>query len=365
VKIAVLTDFLDYPPSGIGVYLSDLLEKLLSMDHDNEYLLIHERKSSHPLYAKAPHIILARPAIHPRNTIRKNILLPRLLAREHADLFHEPQQITPVLVKTHCPRVLNIHDVFYTAHPLLAPYLRRCLARSCRLADRVITCSDYSKNEIVERLGAQAGKVSVIYNALSDRWKPSKKRSSVSERYGLEENGYILYVGGYDPRKNLLTLLSAFKQIIKRHPGQMLAMVGEKIKQYEQVRSRVESLGLVENVKFLGLIPHDQLPALYTQASLFVMPSLSEGFGYPPLEAMACKTPVVSSNATSLPEVVGDAGLLVDARKPEELAYAMQRILDDAGLRRRLVQKGVKQAKRFSLKNSAEKMLEVYREAAR
>lgn len=365
MKIAVMTDVLDEQSSGMASALDALLGALLGMDNENEYLLVHQRPSGNPLYKKARELIVPLPYMPPKNTLRKNILLPRLLEREGVDIVHDPTQTAPIMVKTKCPRVMTVHDVIPLSYPenggLAQAYHRLSLSRSCELAGRVITCSNHSKGEICRQLSVPHEKVSVVYNALKPVWAP-KEDPQVTEHYNLKN--YILYVGGYDRRKNLPALLAAFKRLLIKQPDLKLALAGPLTHDYPQVRQKAEELGISKSVVHAGDVSLPDLQALYASASLFILPSLYEGFGLPALEAMACGTPVIASNAAALPEIVGDAGLLADARDETALAGAMQQVLSDDSLRKKLVEKGFERSKEFTPKKAAEQTLAIYREVA-
>jgi len=189
----------------------------------------------------------------------------------------------------------------------------------------------------------------------------------VRNRYGLPER-FILYVGTIEPRKNLTTLLEAYAALTSRVSNLQypisnihLVIAGRKGWLYEGFFRRLRELGLEREVVFPGFVPDEDLPALYSAAELFVFPSLYEGFGLPPLEAMACGTPVITSNSSSLPEVVGEVGIMVEPRDVRALAEAMELVLTDEGKRREMREKGLRQAARFSWKRTAQETLEVYR----
>jgi glycosyltransferase involved in cell wall biosynthesis len=210
-------------------------------------------------------------------------------------------------------------------------------------------------------LGVEEGRVEVLYPGVEERFHPLNEGSlaSVKARYSLDFP-FILTVGTLEPRKNHVGLLQAYSLMEGRHPHR-LVIAGGKGWLYEGIFQEVERLSLEERVLFLGYVPEEDLPALYNLADLFVFPSLYEGFGLPPLEAMACGTPVVVSALSSLPEVVGDGALLVPPREVEALAEAMEKGLGDPSLRRELRGKGLEQAKRFSWSEAAKRLLAIYK----
>jgi glycosyltransferase involved in cell wall biosynthesis len=234
----------------------------------------------------------------------------------------------------------------------------------------VITISHHVKQEMVERLGVDPARIDVTYLAADEHFRPAA--AEVVERV-LQSRGlparYILTVGTVEPRKNLATLLTAYarlpQDIRESHPLVIVGMrgwVGDS-SHYGEVAALAERLGLAEKVIFAGYLPDDELPAVYSGAAAFVFPSLYEGFGLPPLEAMACGTPVVSSNAASLPEVVGEAAVLFDPQSAEALTAALERLLTHEADANALIARGLDQARRFSWERCARETLASYQAA--
>ncbi|HEX6386196.1 MAG TPA: glycosyltransferase family 1 protein [Anaerolineae bacterium] len=231
-------------------------------------------------------------------------------------------------------------------------------------ADHLICVSHYLKNVLVEQMGIPPAKVTVIYEAVDhESFYPAPVADSFYARFGLShDHRYVLYVGSEQPRKNFLTLLRAFARLRQRMPDLYLLKVGQA--EYEQERQKalqlIDELGLRESVLFMGHVS-GELPDFYRLADAFVFPSLYEGFGFPPLEAMACGTPVVSSNTSSLPEVVGDAALLFNPLDEEELLAALARLLCDEALQQEYRRRGLENARRFQWEAVAQQTVEVYR----
>ncbi|NMB90815.1 MAG: glycosyltransferase family 4 protein, partial [Chloroflexi bacterium] len=292
-----------------------------------------------------------------------------LLARRHGlELLHDPVGVYPFALAG-CARVVTVHDAFPCVRPQTSTALERLLYRywlpvALGQAGAVITVSAQSQADILRYYALPAEKVTVIPIARDPRFCPLPPEAvrPVLERHHIR-GAYILYVGSLQPRKNLLRLLAAYRRLRAWSPGWRLVIVGARnYRQSIPVVAAIQDLGLEEWVQFTGFVEEEDLPALYNGADLFVFPSLYEGFGLPPLEAMACGVPVVTSNVSSLPEVVGDAALLVDPYQEEQIYTAMRRVLEDPQLAEDLRHKGLQRAARFTWQRMAEETLAVYRE---
>jgi glycosyltransferase involved in cell wall biosynthesis len=237
-------------------------------------------------------------------------------------------------------------------------------------ADLVLADSQSTKDDLAELLGVASDKIEVVYPGVEERFRPIEDKATLEEvrkRYNLPPR-FILGLGTLQPRKNFTRLIEAFADLRSFDVAQdmfaicdlRLVIVGGKGWLYEEIFATVERLGLEEKVVFPGFVADEDLPALYNLADLFVFPSLYEGFGLPPLEAMACGTPVVTSTASSLLEVVGEAGLTLEATDVEGLAEAIQRVLVDNALQEGMIAKGLEQAGKFAWEKAAAKLLNLY-----
>jgi glycosyltransferase involved in cell wall biosynthesis len=283
--------------------------------------------------------------------------------REHLALFHGPVNVLPLALP--CPGVVTVHDLAFLAYAGAhgvgrRRYLSALTALSARRAARIIAVSNFTRDEVVRRLGVSPAKVTVVPNAADPSFQPlpldAVRRFRAEQR--LPER-MILAVGTLEPRKNLTGLLDAFARLAP-HTDAELVIAGGKGWLYDPIFARVEALGLTGRVQFAGYIPDEELPRWYNAAEVFVYPSLYEGFGLPPLEALACGTPTVTSDRSSLPEVVGDAALLVDMRDPGSLAATLERLLADPALRAELRQRGPRRAADFSWARTASATHAVY-----
>jgi glycosyltransferase involved in cell wall biosynthesis len=236
---------------------------------------------------------------------------------------------------------------------------------AARRASRILTVSHASKLDILRYLKVPASKIEVIYNALDERLAtpPSEEDvTRVRERFQLRAP-FILYTGNIKPHKNVDRLIEAFAILRRRRSDDLkLLIIGDEISKYPNLRRLVHRFQLHQHVRFFGFVPEETLLVLYRLAAAFVFPSLYEGFGLPPLEAMASGTPVITSNVSSLPEVVGDAALLIDPMDPAAIADAMRRVLEDPALRADLIRRGCQRVKAFSWERSVARTREVYAE---
>ncbi len=304
------------------------------------------------------------------SVIRSLTLVPAALRRLHIDVFHGMDHVGIPLVGNAAKCVVTVHDVI----PLILPrtftlrhrlVVRMALARVRQKADRIIVPSQTVKRDVVEHLSLAEDLVVVTPEGCEPRFRPVAAEASLREvaaKYGLPPR-YVLAVGTLEPRKNLTTLLEAFARLQRAaaiDPALRIVLAGARGWLEEPIFRTVRSLGLEQVVHFPGFIDDDDLPAVYSGAALFVFPSLYEGFGLPLLEAMACGVPVITSNISSMPEVAGDAAMLVDPRDVDGLAAAIAQVLRDEALRDRLRGAGIARARQFSWETAARQTLDAY-----
>lgn len=294
--------------------------------------------------------------------------LRSLIKEAGVDLLHAPTPWAPTPVPV--PLVTTVHDVAPFLYPeVLSPVLRyryrRQFIRTVQEARRIITVSQVLQSALHLYTRVDPAKVRVIHNGVSSRFEPivdEKVRSSVRRRHGLPEC-YALWAGDFRREKNLTFLVQGWARLSRRLADlPPLVMAGEKLGEYQKVRNEVRKLGIEDKVLFPGFIPGDDLPAVYSAACVFVFPSLYEGFGLPPLEAMACGTPCVVSNSSSLPEVTGSAALLFNPTSLDSFEECVARVLTDPDLRENLRQQGLQRAAQFRWSRSARETLQVYRD---
>ena len=356
---------------GIGTYIRNLLRHLARIDRDTEYVLLCAGGDLGIAEALGPNF---RTVLEPsaNYSFREQVHVPWVLLRERPDVFHAPHYVLPAAVR--CRSVVTIHDCIHLMFPQYLPnraayaYARTTMWNAARKATRILTVSQASKDDILRFFAVPPGKIEVVYNAIDDWfWTPPDPAdvARVRERYQLDQR-FVLYVGNIKPHKNLVRLIEAYDLLRRRGFDDVkLLIIGDEISKLPALRRAVHTHKLHKHVRFLGYLPDETLSILYRLASLFVFPSLYEGFGLPPLEAMACGTPVVTSNVSSLPEVTGDAAVLVDPYDVESITAGMQRVLDNPGLSQELREKGVARSRDFSWERSVERTRRVYEEVAR
>ena len=295
------------------------------------------------------------------------VALPRALARDGVSVFLSPYYKGPLVAP--CPVVLTIHDLFFIGYagrrrPLYDATMTRVARLYARRASAIVADSEHSKRAIVARLGIAPAKVTVIPVALGAEFRPEPLTDAVKLRYGIA-SPYILYVGNFMPHKNLPRLLSAYAALPGTlRAGHALVLAGGDRVGRPTLEAMAARLGVADRVLFPGLVHDPDLPALYAGAAVFVLPSLEEGFGLPALEAMACGAPVVASNRGALPEVVGDAALIVDPDAEAEIAHALARVLSDAPLARDLGSRGRARAPLFAPERTAERVVALLRDVS-
>jgi glycosyltransferase involved in cell wall biosynthesis len=283
------------------------------------------------------------------------------------DLFHSPDFTLPPTASG-VPTVLTVHDLSFVRDPesadeRLRAYLNQVVPRSVRRASHVLADSHATRQDLIDLWEIPPEKITVIYCGVEPRFRPvvdPAVSADLRARYRLGDGPYILSVSTLQPRKNYRRLIQAFAPLAARYPDLSLVIGGGKGWKYEEILAEPERLGISGRVLFPGFVADADLPALLSAAALFAYPSLYEGFGIPILEAMACNTPVIASDRSSLPEVVGDAGLQVDALDVEGLTAGMERLLTDEELRARLIDRGADQAARFTWEHAARELLTIY-----
>lgn len=353
---------------GIGTYVRNLVHWLSKLDDDNVYVLLCRREDVDFLASLGPRFE-PLPERAGNYSIREQLSVPLALSRARAELFHAPHYVVSPL--TRCPFLVTIHDCIhlrfpqYLPHQLAHRYARTMMQMSARRSRRILTVSEASKQDIMAYLRVDAARIEVIANALDERLATPPTEAEVArvrDRYQLDAP-FILYTGNIKPHKNVERLIEAYA--IMRREGLVeakLLIIGDDISKYPNLRRLVHRHQLHPHVRFFGFVSDEMLAILYRLATVFVFPSLYEGFGLPPLEAMAAGTPVITSNVSSLPEVVGDAAILIDPLDTGAIAAAMARVIGDSELRADLVRRGHERVKAFSWERSVTRIRDVYLE---
>lgn len=366
--------FLSLSHAGIGRYSCEILKNILPLDKKQEYIVLVTRGArldgelSKAMYERANPVEIIE-VDYPHYSWGEQTKLFRLLRELKPDLVHFPHFNHPLLYRG--KYVVTIHDLTLSSfaergNPLKRLIYRFMIKDAARRSRKILTVSEFAKKDLAKDLKANKKKIAVTYNGIDKNFKKITNPAVLkrTERYGLKDP-FILSVGQWRDHKNLLRLLEAFAEIQKDEDwkGKIdLVFAGRIDPKYPQLPAKVRELGLGRQVKFTGFVADEDLPVLYNLAELFVFPSLSEGFGLPGLEAQACGTPVISSNRTSLPEVLGQGAVYFDPVDVRDIARKLVTVLEDKELRLKLVEEGKKNTERFSWEDSAQKTLEVYRE---
>jgi glycosyltransferase involved in cell wall biosynthesis len=352
--------------TGIGNYTHSLISKLSEIDRENQYTFLWTDDTSTeliPFDREYSHYAL------PREDLREEVEIPRWLRQERADVFHLPQNGFRTPQPGPYQIIVTIHDLIPYFYPEMVrtSFLKRFAAEMPFIVERaahIITVSAASKNDLLTVFGIDSAKISVIPSGPSSAYRPLPREDTalwLRKNYRLDFR-YILYVGGLNPRKNVSELVYAFSKIVRDLPNQQrLVILGGEGKHLAKLKGLAEALNIQADVIFPGFVKTEHLPFFYNGADLFVYPSLYEGFGLPPIEAMACGTPVITSNVSSLPEVAGEAALTVNPWDTMALGEAILRVLSDPLLSEAMIKKGLQQCQRYNWTAIATQVLQVYR----
>lgn len=381
MKIGIDARFLTHPQKGgFKTYTESLISALACVDNENEYILYLDRSPDQ--HTKIPEqtnfsMKVLRQLPFLGMPWREQVALRVQITKDHVDLFHSPCLTAPLFLG--CPLVITIHDMIWlfpekysqqgsgSLHwKLMEWYNMFVPSYASKSASAIITVSQFSKGSIIEHLGIDGNLIFVTREGLSPSFRPiqnSELASSLRMKYGLHSN-FMLAIGSADPRKNMDTLINAYEGLPEHiRENYRLVIVWTASILAPSISKRIEALGLSKYVHFLDHISNEDLALLYNEASLFVFPSLSEGFGLPPLEAMACGTPVVASNNSSIPETVGDAALLFDAQDVAAMSATILKVLNDDVTRQELIKRGLNRSGTFSWEECARETLAVYKKA--
>jgi glycosyltransferase involved in cell wall biosynthesis len=367
-----------YRNAGVSRYTYTLLSGLAANEEANRYTAFvnpaeaEAARASDPARGGRVRMVAARwrTSSPLRRIAWEQTALPSLLRELRADVFHSPVNVLPSRLP--CASVVTIHDLAFLRYPqYFRParriYQRRYTRRSARAASLVVTVSESTKRDVMEYFGVAESRIRVINPAIDEDFQPQRDpvaRARFRSRLGLPDR-YILFLGTIEPRKNLLTLIDAYAALRATDAdAPPLILAGAKGWYYQAVFERVNALGLGRNVTFAGYVDREEQPLWYSCAELCVYPSLYEGFGLPVAEALACGTPTVTSDVSSLPEAGGTVALLVDPSSQDALAHAMHDMLSDPARRRRTEEDGPRWARQFSPARMAADYVSAYREAA-
>jgi glycosyltransferase involved in cell wall biosynthesis len=372
LRIAIDAHSVGAKLGGNESYALNLIEALAQIDRVNDYTLYVTTTEAHDrFHQRWPNFKVHRTLPH-TPLIRIPLTLSAELRKHPVDVLHV-QFTTPPFCP--CPVVVSIHDLSFEHLPQTfnrrsRTQLRLTVRHSARRAAKILTLSEHTRRDVIDTYGIDAAKVAAIPLAAPAHFGPveyDKELQRVRHIYGIDED-YILSVGSIQPRKNLVRLIKAYAELRAARSSSgcpKLVIVGKCGWLYDETFRALEEAGVRESVVLTGYVPESDLPALYSGALCFVYPSYFEGFGLPPLEAMKCGAPVIVGNATSLPEVVGDAALQVDPFDVSAIAVAMDQLVNNSELRQELSVKGQARAKLFDWKDTAQRTLAVYEQVYR
>ncbi len=342
---------------GISQYALHLLPALAAIDPDNDYVIVQSRKEVRPLAPQQDNFV-QKAAWTPCHHRWERYALAAEIAQWRVDVWHSPDFIPPAWGARR--RVITVHDLNFLHYPQFLTaesrrYYNDQIAWAVQTADVIAADSEHTRQDLITRLGVAADKVKTIYLAANPIYSRPYSDDDIEQTLAKHrlEAGYILFVGTIEPRKNIPTLLHAYHQLRQKGVRVPLVLVGRKGWLADDVFTLIKTLGLTDHVRHLTGVFDEALAHLYHRASVLALPSHYEGFGLPPLEAMHCGCPVVTSNRGSLPEIVGDAGPLLDVHDDDAWAAALEQIITEPTRRDKMIGRGYTQAKRFNWHNTA------------
>ena len=371
MRIGIDARFFGSVGKGLGRYTQKLIENLEKIDSNNQYYVFLRKENWEEYQPKNPYFEKILADI-PWYGFREQLQFPKILKKYNLDLVHFPHFNVPISWKGKF--VVTIHDLILFHYPTkrasaLSPFIyflkrtayRRVIRNAIRKSEKIIAVSNHTKKDIVEHFQVPEEKIVVTYEAVDRQMKPLHVPSEqVLEKYGIIKP-YLVYVGNAYPHKNLERLVLVFRELRKKHPHLRLVLVGKEDYFYRRLKTFVKD-NSARQVIFSDFVPDDDMAVVYREALLYIFPSLYEGFGLPPLEAIAQNLPVVSSNESSMPEILGDAAYYFDPRALSEMGEAIERAATDNELRERLIAAGREQIKKYSWEKMARETLNIYSE---
>jgi len=369
-KIAI-----DYTPAyeqggGIGRYVRDLVTALSLIDNQSDYRLFVSGASKNTLLDQVGHNFSWKPTrISPkwfaRLWHRLKIPLPVEQFTGRIDLYHATDFVLPPTLQS-TKTLLTVHDLSFvrvpeTASPSLKAYLDRVVPLSVKRADHILADSQATKDDLMELYGVTPEKITVLLTGVDKRFQPSNiGELTMRSKYALSDRPYLFTIGTVQPRKNYARIIHSLAKLRAEGHDLDLVIAGGRGWLEDPIYQAIQETQMMDYVKLIGFADDEDIPTLYTQAKCVVFPSLYEGFGYPVLEGMACGTPVVTSNVSSLPEVAGDAALMVNPYDVDAITNAIRSIITDSELRKTLTERGFEQIKQFTWEKSARQLHQIY-----
>jgi glycosyltransferase involved in cell wall biosynthesis len=356
-----------YRGTGIGTYTYQLISSLNEIDKINEYMLFMPESSNCDISFNR-NFQIRNISEGNKSNFWDEVNIPNILMDKDIELYHVPQNGVGLPVDKNCPFVITLHDVIPYKMPETVgeTFLRifnEEMPHIVSRCDGIITVSEFSKEDIAKAFNFPKEKIFVTHLAAENIYRPLDKKECsdlINSRYGIDGD-YILYVGGFSPRKNIVGLIEAFSKLKAKYKKDIkLVIAGKQGKSYSIYKKRTQDLGVEDSVIFPGFIEIEHLPHLYNASKLLVYPSFYEGFGLPPVEAMACGTPVITSNVTSIPEVLGDSAIFINPYDDDALCSSMYNVLSNAELSEHLTIKGLVRSSELSWNKTARDTLIAY-----
>jgi glycosyltransferase involved in cell wall biosynthesis len=350
--------------SGIPMYVRSLLKAIAALDSINEYVLYCHKDFDYEPPGR--NFSKKSGALTRYGSVWLQAELPMWLKRDGIDIFWGTQHILPLAMPKHVKAVLTVHDLVHyvfpkTMKPMNLMVNKVLIPPSIHRSDAIVADTAWTLMDVKRFLNPHDKLMEVVHLGIGEDFYPrdtAEAKKKAQQRYGLPED-FLLTVGTFEPRKNIAGLFLAFTLLKDRTPLH-LAVVGQRGWKNEKVRAEIERAKIHDRIHLLGYLPDADIPDMYAASNLFVFPSVYEGFGLPPLEAMACGVPVVSSTASSIPEIVGEAADLVNPHSPQEIADAIVKVLNDPAHRQQMISRGLTQAAKFTWQKTATKMIDVF-----
>lgn len=361
-----------YRGTGIGNYSYQLINSLNKLDFHNNYVLFMPKNNNCHIQFN-DNFTIKNIYEDSKGTFWDQVNISNIVKDKNMDLYHVPQNGIGLPKTKNCPFIITLHDIIPYKMPetVSEGYLNiftHEIPRIISMCDGIITVSHYSKQDIVNYFNFPSQNIFVTHLASEDIYKPLNKRKCkafIKTHYAIKDD-YILYVGGFSPRKNILGLIEAFSKLLIKLKNKKVKLViaGLKGKSYSIYKKRTEELNIENNVIFPGFIPLNHMPILYNAAKVFVYPTLYEGFGLPPIEAMSCGIPIITSRLTSIPEVVGDAAMLINPYNIDEISDSMYNVLLNKHLEKQLIKKSLLRSSLFNWEKTAKNTIDAYSKIA-
>ncbi len=365
MRIAINTRFLLKDKlEGIGIYTQEIFKRVVQLMPEHDFFFLFDRTydASFIFSDNVTPVVIAPPARHPllwywwfEHSV------PKTLREYQIDLFISPDGFASL--NTSVPQLVTIHDLAFEHYKEHTPFLvyhyyKHYVPKYCHTAEKIVSVSAFTQQNIISHYGIQQDKTDIVYNAFE--MLPADKDKTILSKYHLQDIPYFIFIGAVHPRKNVLNLLKAFELFRSTYQHtHKLVIIGRKAWMNEELNSFYRNMQYRHEVVWIEYIPRVDMIQVLQQAFAMVYPSLLEGFGIPVLEAMSLSVPVIVSDTSSLPEVAGDAGLYISPEHPEQISDAMHRLADDSILRNSLIEKGLKRASHFSWDASARKMADI------